>query len=99
SSKGRTRTEVGAGCASPIRFDIALGRMADATRASALQWFVRGGSLTVSGRPPVRVNVDPILVGRDPSCHVVVDDPEVSSIHCELRAEGQGVLLKDLGSR
>ena len=73
--------------------------MADATRASALQWFVRGGTLTIAGRPPVRVNVEPILVGRDPSCQLVIDDPEVSSIHCEVRAEGQGVLVKDLGSR
>ncbi len=72
---------------------------ADATRASTLQWFVRGGTLTVPGGKPVRINVEPVLIGRDPSCQVVVDDPEVSSIHCELRAEGTGVLVKDLGSR
>jgi DNA-binding NtrC family response regulator len=47
----------------------------------------------------VRVNIDPVLIGRDPSCEIVVDDPEVSAIHCEVRAEGQGVLVKDLGSR
>ncbi|NUP12067.1 MAG: sigma 54-interacting transcriptional regulator [Polyangiaceae bacterium] len=73
--------------------------MADATRSSALQWFVRKGTLTVAGRPPVRVNVEPILLGRDPSCQLVIDDPEVSSIHCEVRADGQGVVVKDLGSR
>jgi hypothetical protein len=73
--------------------------MADATRASALQWFVRGGTLTIAGRPPVRVNVEPILVGRDPSCPLALDDREVSALHCELRAEGPGVLLRDLGSK
>lgn len=55
--------------------------------------------LTVDGRAEVRVTVDPILIGRDPSCQLVVDDPEVSSIHAEVRADGQGVLVKDLGSR
>ncbi len=72
---------------------------ADSTRASTLQWFVRGGTLTLAGREPVRVNVEPVLIGRDPSCGLVVDDPEVSSIHCEVRADGAGVLVKDLGSR
>ncbi|MGK4004189.1 sigma 54-interacting transcriptional regulator [Sorangium sp. So ce1036] len=71
----------------------------DATRARAVQWFVRGGTLRVAGREPVRIGVAPIVVGRDPSCGVVVDDPEVSSTHCELRAEGPGVLLRDLGSK
>jgi DNA-binding NtrC family response regulator len=64
-----------------------------------MQWFVRGGHLTVPGKERVKVNVSPILIGRDPSCAIVLDDPEVSSIHCEVRAEGQGVLVKDLGSR
>ncbi len=71
----------------------------DATRTSPLQWFVRGGHLTAPGRDSVKVTVSPILIGRDPSCAIVLDDPEVSSIHCEVRAEGQGVLVKDLGSR
>lgn len=71
----------------------------DATRTSSLQWFVRGGHLTLPGQEPVRVSVTPVVVGRDPSCDVVIDDPEVSSIHCEIRAEGPGVLLKDSGSR
>jgi len=55
--------------------------------------------LTAPDAPAVRINVEPVFIGRDPSCQVVIDDPEVSSIHCELRAEGQGVLVKDLGSR
>ena len=71
----------------------------DATRARAVHWFVRGGQVRVAGKEPVKVAVAPILIGRDPSCPIVLDDPEVSSIHCEVRAEGPGVLLKDLGSK
>ncbi|WP_437595214.1 sigma 54-interacting transcriptional regulator [Sorangium sp. So ce590] len=71
----------------------------DATRARAVQWFVRGGTLRVAGRDPVKIGIAPVVVGRDPSCGVVVDDPEVSSTHCELRAEGPGVLVRDLGSK
>ncbi|HSN98814.1 MAG TPA: sigma 54-interacting transcriptional regulator [Candidatus Nanopelagicales bacterium] len=76
-----------------------MSAMSDATRARAVQWFVRGGQLLVPGREPVRVGVSPIVLGRDPSCSVVIEDREVSSTHCELRAEGPGVLLRDLGSR
>ncbi len=92
-------TGVVAGLANVAAAAIDLRPMADATRASALQWFVRGGAVALPGHTPVRVGVEPILVGRDPSCHVVVDDMEVSSIHCDLRADGQGVLIRDLGSK
>jgi len=42
--------------------------------------------------------VDPVVIGRDPGAQIVVDDPEVSAFHCELRAVGEGILVKDLGS-
>jgi DNA-binding NtrC family response regulator len=76
-----------------------MSSLPDATRARAVQWFVRGGTLRAAGREPVKIGIAPIVVGRDPSCGVVVDDPEVSSTHCELRAEGPGVLIRDLGSK
>lgn len=76
-----------------------MSSVTDATRARAVQWFVRGGTLRVAGRDPVKIGIAPVVVGRDPSCDVVVDDPEVSSTHCELRAEGPGVLIRDLGSK
>ena len=63
----------------------------DETRASTRHWFVRGGTLRVTesapsgGAPstakaarspePLRVGIEPILIGRDPSCAVVLDDP------------------------
>jgi DNA-binding NtrC family response regulator len=76
-----------------------MSALSDATRARAVQWFVRGGRLLVPGREPIRIGVSPIVVGRDPSCAVVIEDREISSTHFELRAEGPGVLLRDLGSR
>jgi DNA-binding NtrC family response regulator len=45
------------------------------------------------------VTFSPVVIGRDPSCAVVLNDPEVSFTHCELRADRHGVLLRDLGSR
>ncbi len=40
------------------------------------------------------VDVDPVIVGRDPGVDLPVADPEVSGSHCELRAVGEGVLLQ-----
>ena len=42
--------------------------------------------------------MDPVVVGRDPGAHIVIDDPEVSAAHVELRAVDEGVRVRDLGS-
>jgi DNA-binding NtrC family response regulator len=39
------------------------------------------------------------VVGRGGHCHIVLDDPRVSTSHCELVATDHGVLLTDLDSR
>jgi DNA-binding NtrC family response regulator len=44
------------------------------------------------------VDVDPIVVGRDAGAQIVLDDPEVSAAHVELRAVNEGVHVRDLGS-
>ena len=69
------------------------------TRARPLHWFVRGGTITAPGAAPLTVGLDPITVGRDASSTIVLDDPEVSAAHCELRAGQHGVSLRDLGSK
>jgi len=69
-----------------------------ATRARVLNWFVRGGVVRAPGGKETPIDVDPVLVGRDASAPVVIDDPEVSGLHLELRALPEGVLVKDLGS-
>ncbi|HEU4539079.1 MAG TPA: sigma 54-interacting transcriptional regulator [Polyangiaceae bacterium] len=63
---------------------------------------LRGGTLRVvgQGRGPARsVGVEPVSVGRDPSCQIVLHDPRVSAIHAEFAATPLGVRARDLGSR
>jgi DNA-binding NtrC family response regulator len=68
------------------------------TRPRVLHWFVAGGvARTPEGRELV-IDVDPLVIGRDAGATLVVDDPEVSAFHCELRAVSEGILVRDLGS-
>ena len=68
------------------------------TRARVLHWFVRGGTAKTSDGKEVAIDVDPVVIGRDEGAQLRLDDPEVSAIHCELRAVNEGVLVRDLGS-
>ncbi len=68
------------------------------TRARVLHWFVRGGVARLPDGTEIAVDVDPLVVGRDEGAQIRLTDPEVSAIHCELRAVNEGVLVKDLGS-
>jgi DNA-binding NtrC family response regulator len=68
------------------------------TRARVLHWFVRGGTARTPDGKAVTVDVDPVVIGRDEGAHIRLEDPEVSAIHCELRAVNEGVLVRDLGS-
>jgi DNA-binding NtrC family response regulator len=68
------------------------------TRARVLHWFVRGGIARTPTGVEVPIDVDPIVVGRDKGTHITLEDPEVSAVHCELRAVNEGVLVRDLGS-
>jgi DNA-binding NtrC family response regulator len=68
------------------------------TRTRVLNWFVRGGVVVRQGGERVLIDVDPVVVGRDEGAHVRFDDPEVSALHCELRATTEGIVLKDTGS-
>lgn len=56
-----------------------------------------GGSLVVAdGR---RLPLDaPVVIGRLPECALVVDDPQASRRHAEIRRTEDGFLLHDLGS-
>ncbi len=69
-----------------------------ATRARVLHWFVRGGVARTPDGKEIPIDVDPIVIGRDEGAQIRLGDPEVSAIHCELRAVNEGVLVKDLGS-
>jgi pSer/pThr/pTyr-binding forkhead associated (FHA) protein len=40
----------------------------------------------------------PISIGRRPECNIVLADPNVSRNHAEIRPQGDGFVLTDLGS-
>ncbi|HEY3354385.1 MAG TPA: sigma 54-interacting transcriptional regulator [Polyangia bacterium] len=46
----------------------------------------------------VALDHEPLLIGRDPGNHLVLDDPGVSAYHCRLRRSGRRLLLEDRGS-
>ena len=70
----------------------------DRTRQREVHWVVRGGAVRTPDGASHAIDVDPVTVGRDPGAQIVVDDPEVSAVHCELRAVDAGILVRDLGS-
>jgi len=70
----------------------------DPTQTRTLQLFVRGGSLALPDGTTLAIGPDPITIGRDPACQVVLSDPEVSGVHAELSATSQGVRIRDLDS-
>ena len=59
-----------------------------------------GGTLVLPDGRRVEVSGDPITIGRNPDCDVVLPDPtkEVSRQHAEVRREDGGFVVVDLGS-
>jgi DNA-binding NtrC family response regulator len=68
------------------------------TRARELHWVVRGGVAKTADGALFKIDVDPVIVGRDEGAQIVLHDAEVSAMHCELSAKSEGILVKDLGS-
>ena len=60
---------------------------------------VHEGRLIGPSGQSVNVSATPVVIGRDPGCALVLADPEVSAVHCEVVADSEGVLLRDLGSK
>lgn len=63
-----------------------------------MHWLVSGGVAKTPEGGQFTIDVDALVVGRDPGASIVVLDPEVSAFHCELRAVSEGILVRDLGS-
>ena len=61
----------------------------------------RGGRLLhdIDGGKEVAIGPEPIVIGRDPACGLVIQESGVSSMHAELMATPSGVRLRDLGSK
>jgi DNA-binding NtrC family response regulator len=72
----------------------------DATVAgSKTRLEVRGGRIRVAKGDWQDVGTEPVIVGRNAACQIVVDDGKVSAVHAEFVATPFGVRLRDLGSR
>jgi ABC-type multidrug transport system ATPase subunit len=68
--------------------------------------FLAGGETRMSSREVPITDVqtvafegETLTIGRDPQNDVVLDNPNVSRFHAELRKDGDGIELRDLGSR
>ena len=57
------------------------------------------GSLLVPGSGRVPLEDEAVVIGRQDSCDVVLDDPTVSRQHAAVRRNGDAFELHDLGSR
>ena len=70
------------------------------TVATSKRARILGGTITVAGtRESATIERDPLLVGRDQKCDLVIEDPRVSAVHAEFVATDLGVRVRDLGSR
>ncbi len=73
--------------------------MLEATVGTKGRVEVRGGRIKTAKSEWVEVGPDPIVVGRNAACQLVLEDAKVSAVHAELVATDKGVRIRDLGSR
>jgi len=59
---------------------------------------IAGQRVAVQAVQELRVDGPRVTIGRDPSCDLVLEDPNVSRLHAELLVDGDAVELRDLGS-
>jgi DNA-binding NtrC family response regulator len=74
----------------------------DATVAGKNKVEVRGGRLKPAKDAKaawVEIGTEPVIVGRNAACKLMLDDGKVSAVHAEFVATEQGVRVRDLGSR
>src|SRR5262249_15363340 len=72
----------------------------DATVGTKNRVEVRGGRIrAVKASGWIDIGTEPIIVGRNAACQLVLDDAKVSAVHAEFVATEHGVRVKDLGSR
>jgi len=61
---------------------------------------MRGGRIRIGNDDTwFEVGQDPLIIGRNPACQVMIEDGKVSAVHAEFVATEQGVRVRDLGSR
>jgi len=57
-----------------------------------------GGTLVLTDGTSVLLEKERVVLGRLPECDVVLSDPNASRRHAEVRWDGRGYVLHDLGS-
>jgi pSer/pThr/pTyr-binding forkhead associated (FHA) protein len=57
-----------------------------------------GRAFLVGGGKRLVLSGNRVLVGRSRECDLMLDDPNVSRQHAEVRREGDGWVIADLGS-
>lgn len=67
--------------------------------ASTEPKIVLAGTAGPGSGTEIRVEEGAVVLGRDPSCDVTLDDEEVSRRHAEIQARGDLAEIRDLGSR
>lgn len=62
---------------------------------------LESGKVTLrdGGRETTYVGVFPLVIGREPVCHLVLRDAGISRRHCEIRLEDGGFQVRDLDSK
>lgn len=70
----------------------------EATMRRQTYRYLTGGTLRHPDGRSVVIGAQPVTVGRAPSADLLIDDPAVSALHCELRGTAKGVVLRDLDS-
>jgi pSer/pThr/pTyr-binding forkhead associated (FHA) protein len=56
------------------------------------------GSIYLEDGRRVQIGEDPLVIGRMPECDVPLSDANVSRRHAEVRRQGTGFVVVDLGS-
>ncbi len=73
--------------------------MIESTILSRHRVEVRGGRIKAAKTAWLEIGTEPVIVGRNAQCQVVLDDAKVSAVHAEFVATEHGVRVRDLGSR
>ena len=59
---------------------------------------MRAWLIPVNGEPPIELNKELTLVGRQENCNFIIDHKTISKMHCVLARAEAAILFRDLGS-
>ena len=74
------------------------GRIGIDSKVRTSETPITDGVLAVPGGQVLRIGEQPIIIGRQPDCDIVFDDPNISRRHAEVRIAAGEYTISDLGS-